>query len=130
LLTRPAVETNVPVASDPRLPEGEHRTAALTRDQTIAAGVAAGFDQADVEEFIDGGDAIVEAAAFRQRLEDGTWMQLSNLNGAPSASAGPLRGRQRRHGGRHRALRALQDSSHDRVLESLVSTLATYQDQA
>jgi hypothetical protein len=80
--TEPAVATTAPVASDPRLPEGEYRTAELTRDQLIEAGVANGLDRADAEAFVDG-DGIVDTATYGLRLANGNWFQLYSYDGAP-----------------------------------------------
>ena len=57
------------------IPEGIYRTPELTRDQLFAAGVAAGFAEADVIAFLDA-DGIVDTASVRLRFADGGWTQL------------------------------------------------------
>jgi hypothetical protein len=57
------------------LVEGYYHTPELTREQLIAAGVAAGFDAADVEAHVDR-DGIVNTVTWDLRLADGHWQVL------------------------------------------------------
>ncbi|MGH9136951.1 MAG: TRAP transporter substrate-binding protein [Acidimicrobiales bacterium] len=78
------VPEEVPAAAsvDELLPEGTYRTGEVTRDELIATGVAAGFDRADVEAFVDA-DGIETSATFGLRLADGGWIQLYSYDGGP-----------------------------------------------
>ena len=82
-----AVDSTVPAAGEVGIPEGVYRTPELTRDQLLAAGVAAGFAEADVDAFLDA-DGIVDTATFGLRLADGGWTELYAYDGADEASAG------------------------------------------
>jgi hypothetical protein len=82
--TAAPVATTEPHESDPRLPDGEYRTAELTPDQLIDAAVANGLDQADAEAFVGGdGGGIDDTARFGLRLADGWWTQLYSYDGGP-----------------------------------------------
>ncbi len=69
-----ATTVHVPLA------EGVYRTPELTREQLIATGVAAGFDRAHVEAFVDR-DGIQNTARWDLRLADGDWKVLYRYDG-------------------------------------------------
>lgn len=76
-----AVDSTVPDAGENGIPEGLYRTPELTRDQLLAAGVAAGFAEADVNAFLDA-DGIVDTTHYALRLADGGWTQMYAHDGA------------------------------------------------
>ena len=73
------IDTTVPEAGDPRLPEGVYRTPELTADQVRAAALAAGFAEDDVNAFVpDEGTAV-----WGLRLANGGWTQYESIDGVP-----------------------------------------------
>jgi hypothetical protein len=76
-----AVDSTVPEAGENGIPEGLYRTPELTRDQLLAAGVAAGFAEADVNAFLDA-DGIVDTTHYALRLAASGWTQYYAHDGA------------------------------------------------
>ena len=76
----------IPIDDGELLPEGIYRTPELSRDELIAAGVAAGFDPADVEAFVDA-EGIDNSAVFELRLAAGGWTSSVEYDGAPEEVA-------------------------------------------
>jgi hypothetical protein len=80
IIAETVVDPTTPDGLDESLLEGVYRTPELTRDQLIAAGVAAGFAEADVIAFVDG-DGIERSAVFGLRLAAHGWTQLYAYDG-------------------------------------------------
>jgi hypothetical protein len=82
--TQPAAATLAPADPGALLPEGTYRTAEISRDQLVQAGVAAGFPRQDVVQFLDDVGA-KEKAAFTLRLAHGGWTEYEAVDGAAAA---------------------------------------------
>jgi hypothetical protein len=76
-----AVESTVPDAAGGGIPEGLYRTPELTRDDLLAAGLDAGFSEADMNAFLDA-DGIEGTVQFGLLLADGGWTQRYAYDGA------------------------------------------------
>ena len=66
----------------PAIPEGRYRTSAATHDEVVAAGVAAGFSDADVSTFLDA-DGPWATASIELLLADGGWTQYVSVDDGP-----------------------------------------------
>jgi hypothetical protein len=75
-----AVDSTVPDAAGGGIPEGLYRTPELTRDDLLAAGLDAGFSEADVNAFLDA-DGTHSTVQFGLLLADGGWTQRVAFDG-------------------------------------------------
>jgi hypothetical protein len=82
--SEPGPTTAASPSSDSRLPEGTYRTAELTVDQLVAAGVSAGFDQTVVEDHLARGDGGERTAVLTLKLEAGRWTLFEAFDGRPA----------------------------------------------
>ena len=76
------VEAAADASPDARPPEGIYRTAELTREQLLAAGVAAGFADEDVAAFLDR-DGVERTEIIGLRLAGGGLTVLLQIDGGP-----------------------------------------------
>jgi hypothetical protein len=79
-LRGPVAGSPAAAPSDSLLPEGTYRTPELTREQLIAAGVKAGFTQAQAAQAL-ALERINQTATFTLTLERGQWTQSFNYDG-------------------------------------------------
>ena len=76
------LEAAADASPDARLPEGIYRTRELTREQLLAAGVAAGFAEEDVAAYLDR-DGVERTEIIGLRLAGGGLTLLLQIDGGP-----------------------------------------------